>query len=211
MLYFEKEYPKKQIVIHHTAGSHHPHWTIDGWKFKSNGVGAAYVIGGKSNSAAYEDKFDGVLVQYFDPKYWAYHLGIKELNHKISKQSVAIELCNYGPLIKNNKGNYLTKVNNTVPEDQVSKCKFRNYEFYESYSEKQIATLKDVIIRASDRFNIDPRKGLYERLTKDRKSAFEVTNSALSGDYGLWTHTNYRQDKSDCSPQDILINMILSL
>ena len=43
------------------------------------------------------------------------------------------------------------------------------------------------------------------------KNGFEYNAQALNGDSGLWTHTNVRKDKTDCSPQQILIDLILSL
>ena len=41
--------------------------------------------------------------------------------------------------------------------------------------------------------------------------AFLLNNDALAGKPGVWTHTNVRKDKFDCSPQDNLIAMIKSL
>ena len=41
--------------------------------------------------------------------------------------------------------------------------------------------------------------------------AFELDRSALAGAGGLWTHTNVRSDKSDLSPQPLVIDMIKSL
>jgi hypothetical protein len=42
-------------------------------------------------------------------------------------------------------------------------------------------------------------------------SAFEFNSAAFSGAPGLWTHTNVRPDKSDCYPDPLLKQMILSL
>jgi hypothetical protein len=43
------------------------------------------------------------------------------------------------------------------------------------------------------------------------RPAFELNPEALAGYGGLWTHTNYRSDKTDCSPQPELIDLIISL
>lgn len=43
------------------------------------------------------------------------------------------------------------------------------------------------------------------------RSAFEFNPLTLNGYPGIWTHTNIRLDKTDCSPQPKLIDMILSL
>ncbi|MCU0392165.1 MAG: N-acetylmuramoyl-L-alanine amidase [Thermoflexibacter sp.] len=43
------------------------------------------------------------------------------------------------------------------------------------------------------------------------KSAFELNAQCIKGSEGLWTHTNVRKDKNDCSPQPNLIQLINSL
>jgi len=42
------------------------------------------------------------------------------------------------------------------------------------------------------------------------KSAFEFNYQSIKGAPGLWTHTNVRIDKTDCSPQPHLLEMIKS-
>ena len=51
-------------------------------------------------------------------------------------------------------------------------------------------------------------KGAYDKATKH---PFEIQDSSLYGQGGLWTHTNCRTDKSDCHPQPELLEMIRSL
>jgi hypothetical protein len=43
------------------------------------------------------------------------------------------------------------------------------------------------------------------------RSAFEFNPLTLTGYPGVWTHSNIRTDKSDCSPQPNLITMLMSL
>lgn len=40
---------------------------------------------------------------------------------------------------------------------------------------------------------------------------WSVSNKALKGQNGLYTHNSYRRDKSDVSPQPKLIEMLKSL
>ena len=40
---------------------------------------------------------------------------------------------------------------------------------------------------------------------------FGLNSAALTGKPGLWTHVNFRGDKSDCHPQPQLIEMLISL
>ena len=50
-----------------------------------------------------------------------------------------------------------------------------------------------------------------KKITGNTFDAFELDDEALNGKAGLFTHTNYRKDKSDCSPQPELLKMILEL
>jgi len=40
---------------------------------------------------------------------------------------------------------------------------------------------------------------------------FDVSQEALSGKAGIWSHTSFRKDKSDIHPQPELIQMLKSL
>ena len=52
-------------------------------------------------------------------------------------------------------------------------------------------------------------------MTKFKTEGFQVffglNSAALTGKPGLWTHVNFRGDKSDCHPQPQLIEMLISL
>lgn len=207
--YYKQVFKKDKIVLHHTAGSHNPHWVLDGWNANKKKIGTAWVIGGMANPP-YKDVFDGDVVNYYDDKYWSHHIGIPESNYHITKPSIGIELCNYGYLVKNNYGTYLTYVGTVVPPEQVVSCDFRGFSFYEAYTEAQIIKLKALLLDIAERHTIDLHEGLYKML-KNGNKAFEYQTSARSGRPGLWTHGNFRKDKWDCSPQGKLIDMILSL
>lgn len=204
-------YKKDKIVLHHTGGSHNPYWTIDGWNAKQNKICTPWIIGGKANPP-YKDISDGNMIAYFQDVYWSYHLGIKEKNHFISKKAIGIELCNYGELIRTKDDRFMTYVNTYVPSDQVCPCVFRGFNYYEAYSEKQLSTLKTLLINRAILHGIDLHEGLYKLLkTGSKTKAFELNQKALAGAPGLWSHTSYRLDKRDVSPQPNLIEMILSL
>ena len=212
---------KDTIYIHHTAGGHRPDWTIDGWKAdstKTGGklcVGTTYVIGGLSTTNS-ESMYDGVVYRAFDEKYWAHHLGLKtQNNRKLNQKSIAIEICNYGPLTKTRDGQYINYVKKEVPASMVAALEepFRGYKYYHRYTDKQLKTLKSLLLDLSERHNIDLKKGLRENLLPPFKSsyAFDVRDMALNGSSGLWTHSNTRRDKTDCFPQPELVSLILSL
>lgn len=211
--YYKQAHPKKIIVLHDTNGGHNPLYVAQWWEQQNKKIGTAYIIGGIGNSSdgTDQDSHDGELIEYFPPQYWAHHLGLKgETNYAITKASIGIEICNYGPIVKAGD-TYLNTYKSRVPASQVIPCKFRGFDYYEAYTDKQLETTKALLIELADAFSIDIRSGL-QSLLKKGANAFEYQTSAVAGRPGLWTHTNYRKsDKWDCSPQPKLIDMILSL
>lgn len=216
--YYKDILKKDTIYLHHTAGSHRPDYTIDGWERdmnKSGGqlaVATAYVIGGISTTdknAAY----DGSIYRAFEDKYWAHHLGCKTDNNKLLNQkSVGIEVCNYGPLTKTKDGTFLNYVNKPVPADMVGTLikPFKGFTYYHKYTDKQILSLKELIIDISKRHLIDIKKGL-KVVAPLADAAFTLNSNALAGSPGVWTHVNVRDDKFDLWPQPQLIEMLKSL
>jgi hypothetical protein len=212
---------KESIFIHHTAGGHRPDWTIDGWahdRTKTNGklaVATAYVIGGLSTSTS-ESSYDGVVYRAFDEKYWAHHLGLKQQNNRtLNQRSIAIELCNYGPLTKTREGVFINYVNKSVPLCMVGILDqpFRGFRYYHKYTDKQLDSLRALILDLSKRHNINVKSGMVEYMTPPFgvNQAFELSDDAIKGKVGLWTHSNVRRDKSDTWPQPELIELIRSL
>jgi hypothetical protein len=264
--YYKEETPKDTIYLHHTAGNYRPDWTISGWDKDRTKTGqrirvsTAYVIGNISLDGK-DKSFDGKIFEAFDPKYWSYHLGVKTKNNTILNQkSIGIEICNFGDLTLSNSGEFFTYTNTKVPASQVIELntEFRKNKYYHKYTEKQIESLRKLILDLSRIFSIDINKGLKssikksimvmdesldilgkqkwlnkngftdysgrklvedgiigtstkEAISKYKKCPFEMDEDALSGLPGIWTHTNVRQDKNDCSPQPMLIEMINSL
>ena len=212
---------KDTVYLHHTAGGHRPDWTIDGWKHdrtKTGGklaVATAYVIGGISTVNA-DASFDGHVYRAFDEKYWAHHLGLKQQNNRnLNQRSIAIEICNYGPLVLNKEGKFINYVNREVPASMVATLDepFRGYKYYHRYTDKQLESLRSLLLGISERHDIDIRRGLREcfQVPYRHSFAFELKEDASTGSPGLWTHSNVRKDKSDCFPQPELIDLILSL
>lgn len=219
--YYKDVVEKTTILLHHTAGSHRPDWVIDGWerdRSKSGGqlaVATAYVIGGISTTDRNID-FDGVIYKAFEDKYWAHHIGMEAVNNKIlNQQSIGIEICNYGPIIKTKDGIFLNYVNKPVPVDMVAELDepFRGFKYYHKYTDKQLVALKELILDIKARYpKIDLKKGLLESLVNQKAGlALEQNSNALKGNSGIWSHTNFRKDKFDVWPQIQLINLLKSL
>lgn len=168
--YFPVVTDKKTIVLHHTAGSHRPDWVVSAWdRDKTKGgkslrVAIYYVVGGKSTRGN-DSEWDGVIVEAFDLKYWAHHLGTKSTNNsQLNKQSVGIEICNYGPLTKSQDGQFFTYVNSKVQEEDVIDLgkNWRGFRYYHNYTDKQIESVKHIIETVSDKYKIDVCKGINE-------------------------------------------------
>lgn len=218
--YYTEIRKKDTIYIHHTAGGHRPDWTIDGWERDTTKsgtslrVGTAYVIGGLSTSSA-ESAYNGVIYQAFNEKYWCNHLGLKQFNNKVlNMSSIAIELCNYGPLTKSRNGEFLNYVNKPIPLNMVGilKSPFRGYTYYHKYTDQQLSSLRELLKYLSQKYTINLNLGLKEILRNANVlNAFEMNDNALKGSPGVWTHVNVRRDKYDCWPQPELITLLKNL
>lgn len=217
--FYNQDIKKDTIYIHHTAGGHRPDWTIAGWnKDRAEDgsrlrVATAFVIGGISVTDK-DASWDGAVCRTFPEQKWAHHLGLTKPNNRtLNAKSIAIELCNYGPLTLSKDGRFYNYVNKPVPAEQVVQLKepFKGYKYYHKYTDKQLTALKELLRDLGNRFSIDIKEGLKKELLRNAGGAFLPNADALAGKPGLWTHTNVRKDKFDCSPQDGLIDMIHQL
>ena len=99
--YYQDQFPKKQIYLHHTAGNADAKNVFFGWQSDPGRIGTCVSISGKGKNT-----IDGEIVQGYSSKFWAYHLGVKtkffqamKLPYKeLDKHSIGIEICNWGQL-----------------------------------------------------------------------------------------------------------------
>jgi len=196
------------LFIHHTAGWHNPFNTIKTWDADKIGkIATEFVLGGPSCKGD-DTQYDGVLVQSFPKGSWGYHLG-KNGSQTMHKNSVAIEVCNFGYVVDGK-----TYAGAKVVESEIVKLDkpFRGHTLWHRYSDKQIEVLKKWILWIAERDGIDVRSGLPELVKKKGAAAFEFNDDAYYGKIkGLWTHTNTRKDKVDMFPQQELMDMLMSL
>jgi N-acetyl-anhydromuramyl-L-alanine amidase AmpD len=202
------------FFIHHTAGWDNPYKTIRHWNNDTRGrVATQYVIGGSNIKG--NTKYDGEVVECFPNNYLGWHLG-KVGNFAISKFSGGVELNNFGYL-KEKDGKFFNYVNVEVPEEMVCDLgyEFRGFRYWHAYTTKQIESLRLLILHLK---NIYPKMDLENGLPKllkggmDPKDAFEFNDKAYNAEqFGLWTHTNVRKDKFDCSPQPLLVEMLITI
>tara|TARA_B110000285_G_scaffold194413_1_gene224061 strand:+ start:741 stop:1700 length:960 start_codon:yes stop_codon:yes gene_type:complete len=226
--YVKEETSKKWIFIHHTAGRHNPYKCIDHWASDQRGrIGTHYVIGGQPASGLDETKYDGVILQAFKDEYWAYHLG-KTKSGAMHRGSISIEVCSAGRLTKKDNKFY-TWYNSEVDPSQVTTLNhpYKGFTHYHKYSNKQIESLKALLILLSNKHDIKLDIGIVENLRKigptagalqpnlkraAANHAFDFSESACQGKImGLLTHGQVRTGKDDMFPQPELIQMLLTL
>lgn len=198
------------IFIHHTAGWEDPYKCIDSWAKDDRGaIATEFVLGGQKVTTG-DDTHDGVMVQAFPDGNQGWHLG-KTGSGVMNRQSVGIELCNFGYLTSELK----TYAGQKAHESQVCKLKepFKGYTNWHNYSDKQIDELEKWLKFVADRDNIDLRIGLVQWIKKyGPTKAFEFQEDAYYGKVkGLLSHTNVRRDKFDCYPHPKLVEMLLKL
>ena len=209
--YMSNVHPKKTIYLHHTAGGPRPDYTIEWWmkdgakSGKPRRVGTAFVVGRRSQKTG--DRFDGVTLRCFDEKYWAHHLGMKlRHNERLNKESIGIEICNYGYLEKIDGEFYFAK-KTRIPEEEVCILDkpWRGHRYFEKYTENQIEETKRLILTMAHLYNIPLPDITYNR------EWFDLKYGAYMGEPGLWMHCNIRYDKTDCYPMPELIDMMNTL
>jgi hypothetical protein len=204
--YFHEECLKKQICLHHTISGNGVTGDIATWEDDPTVVGTAMII----------DR-NGIPHQLFSSKYWAWHLGIG--NKLRDSQSIGIEIDNWGGLIPGDGtikkfgnpsknihtevGKFYTYYGNAVDVAmQYYPSGFRGYNYYEKYTNEQIQTIGELLLFWKQKYNITLM--YHEKM-------WDLSQDALSGMPGVWTHVSYRKDKSDCHPDPSLIGMLKTI
>jgi N-acetyl-anhydromuramyl-L-alanine amidase AmpD len=198
--YFAEESAKTQIYLHHTAGNGNAEAVSRYWNGTSDRVATAFVVGQ-----------DGLIVQCFSSKHWAWHLGISKAEFKgqgakyqnLDKASVGIEVCNWGYL-KEKDGKFYNYVNARVPESMVTTLDepFKGYKHWYKYTDAQIESTRQLLVYLCDTYNI-PKE--Y------RAQIFSLDKEAFKGTPGIYTHNSVRKDKSDIYPCPRMIQMLEKL
>lgn len=200
--YYKTKTPKKQIVLHHTVSGRGVNGDVNYWLSSTSRIATHLIIDWK-----------GVPHQCFSSSYWGHHLGVKSyifkklglpsINTKLNKETISIEIDSYGGLIKDGE-KWKNVYGGTISNDRVYEYPegYRGYYAFEKYTDEQINTIKELLIFWNNRYGIS---------LKYNENMWDVNKDALSGKGGVWSHTSYRPDKSDCHPQQELIDMLKSL
>ena len=201
--YNQSVVPKKQIVLHHTAGGPSAQPVFNHFRSLYTKVATAFVV-----------ERGGDNYQLFDDSHWAWHLGV-EANDRVTHfspyldaESIAIELCNWGFLSSIQERRYGARpiyknyVQGQIPEEDVCVLaeSWRGQTAFESYSPAQILSTMKLVKALAEKHKI-PLGGDYT----EAAGWFDINPDALGGTPGLWNHTNFRIDKTDLSPQPAMI------
>jgi N-acetyl-anhydromuramyl-L-alanine amidase AmpD len=199
--YKREETSKSQIYLHHTAGNGSGDDVFKFWQGDVTPVATCVAI-----------SRDGTIVQGFGSKYWAYHLGLSN-NHftrhglpyqNLDRISIGIEICNWG-FLREQGGKYFNYVNREVPKEEVIVLeeRFRNYRFWQKYTDEQIESTIHLLKLWHERYGID--------ITYKEDQMWAVSKDALKGVNGLYTHNSVRLDKTDIYPDPDLIGELKKL
>src|SRR5690606_13103880 len=116
--------------------------------------------------------------------------------------------------IHKGKNSFFTYVGQEVDPEQVVELSepFKDCTYFHKYSEKQLETLKKLLLHLAEKHNIDVREGLPNLIRKEGLKAFEMVSVKMCNDSpGLWSHANVNKWKLDVAPQKMLIEMLLEL
>lgn len=203
------------LVIHHTAGWDNPYSTVNSWNTDRRGrVATQYIIGGQNIRG--NTKHDGTVVETFPNNYLGWHMGKVGSFENMSKLAVGIEISNFGYLEEKN-GKFYNYVDYEVPKNQVCDLgyKFRGYQYWHNYSDKQIESLGKLIEHIKNIYpEINTSNGIPRLLNQgvEPNEAFEFNTNAYYGkELGVWSHTSARKDKFDCYPHPKLVELLKSL
>ena len=188
--FFAEEHKKDMIVLHFTAGST-ASGAFQSWIPQKIQIGTPYIL-----------DIDGTVYETFDPKFWAYHLGVTGAaaqNHKHDKRSVPIEIVNFGPLklvgdtLYSWPNDYKTKFCNVNETAKYVKASYRGFDYFAAFTDAQKATLKELVPHISSTFNIP-----MTLPPVDKRTEFDTT--FFDNWVGISAHQCFRPDKFDVGP-----------
>ena len=179
--YYKVKTTKKSICLHFTVGYIKSDTTA--LSTKDNCVSVSYVV----------DR-SGRIYEMFPDTEWSYHLGSGAVggNGVMSKQSIGIEISNYGPLKLSGENlidaykNEYCKVSETGFYDKLN---YRGYDYFASMTDVQISATAALIKYLGRKHDIP-----MNFMPNDAPFASNAEAVAFKG---VFYHTNVRKDKFD--------------
>ena len=181
--YYHSDTTKSKICLHFTVGV--LPGDISTLTKENNHMSVQYVVDSLGNT-----------YNLFDDKYWSYHLGANAVggNSDMSKESIGIEISNYGPLVAKD-GKFLDAYGNvyTTDLDFVDEINYRGYYYYAKMSERQIDAVAHLVVYLCQKHVIPINFKSDGEVFKSAKDALAFT--------GIFCHSNVRKDKFDLPPE----------
>ena len=149
--YNKEEVRKETIYLHNTNSGPRPDLVIKNFN-KNLKEANHFVIGRKSFDI--EVDCDGKILRAFDDRYWAYCFNDKDI--ELNSKSISIQVCNSGPLVIGEDGNYYNLSHQLVSKDEVIELEteFEGSKLWEKYTEAQIESLRKLITYLMRRWSI---------------------------------------------------------
>jgi len=202
--YYPINTEKKQIVLHHTVSGDNVDGDINWWKQTPQHVATCIIV----------DR-DGTIHTLFSSEHWAHHLGIKKYifnkfnipnygaNKKLNQGAIGLEIDSWGGIVKRN-GNFYRSGDRKISADKVIDYgrEIRGFRYYEKYTQAQINTTVYLLKYWNDKYGIP---------INYNPEMWNLSEEALKGKAGVWTHVSFRPDKSDCHPYPPLIEALKRL
>lgn len=187
--FVQKEADRKDLIVLHSTAGGSVRGTFDWWQVTPERVATAYIV----------DR-NGVVFEVFDPKYSAFHLGLKDTQAN-DYRSIGIELVNWGPLSESQPGGFhfawpenYSRVKIQMDEvfgplNQTSP--YRGYRYWHQFSEEQVVATAKLCKYLMNRFGI----------VNDVCESLEALNQGWRNTFtGIAAHHNFRSDKFDVGP-----------
>lgn len=192
--YYNSVYPKKQIVIHHTAGGPSAIATKNWWDSNPQRVATDFII----------DQ-NGSVIRAFPKGYWAWHIGLGRPD--LDSQAIGIEVCNYGYLTKQGtifRNAYGGVVNNVYTLSEA----YRGHIYFENYTDAQFSSLDRLLRALISEYNIPVEKSTFKT---GQGGIFELMPEAAQGKAGIYGHGAYLYGKTDMYPHPKLLSLLNNL
>jgi len=121
----------------------------------------------------------------------------------LDKLAIGIEICSWGPLDKVGDKFY-NYVDREVSADQVTKLDkpYKGHLYYHAYTDAQIESVRQLLVYWNRIHGIP---------LQYNEDIWVVSDRALKGEAGVFTHNSYRKDKTDIHPCPRMINMLKTL
>jgi len=210
--YCREKQTKRQVILHHTVSGDNPTSIADDWATRKGKTCTPFIIAR-----------DGAIYQLFSSMFWSIHLFFdnkpferfkirKSKRAEIEKQSIGIEMISWGGLVEGHKDNqfittYGNVLNYKTEADMLKDISYypdgyRGYNYFQKYTEAQLVSAYQLCHYLMKRYGITH--------TFDSEM-FDISKKALEQTPGVWVHSSFRDDKSDCPPQPELIEMLKAL